>query len=78
MHFVNLKSSLSLGLFYPYTTVSKSIIALPFYPPLQGRNLGIRINDKLPVKLNQKVQSPSSLQKMFFCTYLKNYVPARY
>jgi hypothetical protein len=27
--------------------VSKIIIALPFYPPLQGRNLGIRINDML-------------------------------
>jgi hypothetical protein len=31
--------------FYPYRTVSKIIIALPFYPPLQGCNLRIRIND---------------------------------
>jgi hypothetical protein len=45
MHFVNLNTSLSLDLFYPYRTVSKPIIALPFDLPLQGCNLGIKIND---------------------------------
>ena len=45
MHFVNLINSPSLDLFYPYRTVSKPIIALPFYLPLQGRNLGIKINN---------------------------------
>jgi hypothetical protein len=29
--------------------VSKQIIALPFYLPLQGHNLGNKINDTLPL-----------------------------
>jgi hypothetical protein len=45
--------------FYPYRSVSKQIIALPFYLPLQGCNLGIKINgtsdnisnyDSMPIK----------------------------